>query len=80
MDHWEKKPLKFFNGNPSIFIQENAFENVVCKMVAILCGLNALNHWEIKLVGLGERGITADHQQWSFASLMTTHVSIMSLY
>ena len=29
-----------FNRNSNIFIQENAFESVACKMVAILPGLN----------------------------------------
>ena len=32
-----------FNRNSNIFIQENAFENVVCKMASICLGLNVLN-------------------------------------
>ena len=31
-----------FNRNPNIFIQENAFENVVCEMASICLGLNVL--------------------------------------
>ena len=32
-------------GNSNIFIQENAFENVVCEMASICLGLNVLTHW-----------------------------------
>ena len=32
-----------FNPNSNIFIQENAFENVVCEMASICLGLNVLN-------------------------------------
>ena len=32
-----------FNWNSNIFIQENAFENVIWKMAAICLGLNVLN-------------------------------------
>ena len=32
-----------FNRNSNIFIQENAFENVVCEMASICLGLNVLN-------------------------------------
>ena len=31
-----------FNRNSNIFIQENAFENVVCEMASICLGLNVL--------------------------------------
>ena len=31
-----------FNRNSNIFIQENAFENVVCEMASIFLGLNEL--------------------------------------
>ena len=33
-----------FNRNSNIFIQENAFENVVCKMASICLGLNVLKN------------------------------------
>ena len=32
-----------FNPYSNIFIQENAFENVVCEMTSICLGLNVLN-------------------------------------
>ena len=35
MDPWEQTSVNF-NPNSNIFIQENAFENVVCEMAAIL--------------------------------------------
>ena len=34
-----------FIDNSKVFIQENAFEYVICKMVAILLSLNMLTHW-----------------------------------
>ena len=34
-----------FNQNSTIFIQENTFENVVCKMVTICSGRDEFNSW-----------------------------------
>ena len=34
------------NRNSYIFIQENAFENVVCEMASICLGLSVLNGWK----------------------------------
>ena len=34
-----------FNQNSYIFVEENAFENVVWKMASIFLGLNVLTHW-----------------------------------
>ena len=34
IQQWAKIHLKIHNGNKAIFIQENGFENVICKMMA----------------------------------------------
>ena len=39
---WTNFSEIFFNRNSYIFIQENAFENVVCEMASICLGLNEL--------------------------------------
>ena len=40
-----------FNRNSNIFIQENAFENVVCEIASICLGLNVLRHPDALEVG-----------------------------
>ena len=42
LDSWEQSQRNF-NWNSNIFIQENAFENVVCEMASICLGLNVLS-------------------------------------
>ena len=43
------KLLWNFNRNSNIFIQENAFKNVVCEIVAICLGLNMLTFWRCQI-------------------------------
>ena len=40
--NFRNKPQWNFNRNSNIFIQENAFENIVCEMASICLGLNVL--------------------------------------
>ena len=42
LDSWEQTSLKFCS--KLIFIQENAFENIVCEMAAIRKGIDTMDH------------------------------------
>ena len=50
----EQTSVKFFNRNWYTLIQENAFENVVCKMEAILSPIQCVKL--IHLLAIGRRG------------------------
>ena len=45
---WEQIS-EYLNGNSVIFIQENAFQDVVCKLAAILCRGDELNSDKLSL-------------------------------
>ena len=58
------KLLWNLNLNADISIQENAFENVVCEIVAICLGLNVLNFWFFPSSATFPYNLCALHSEW----------------
>ena len=62
-----------FNLNSNIFMQENAFENVVCEMASICLGLNVLTHWgQNKMAAILQKFVPKGHtgNMWALIGLM----------
>ena len=79
LDHWEQKSVKWtignknqwnLNRNSNIFIQENAFENIVWKMTAILSRPKCVKKIFVKWWA---QWLSASLRQWNYCCLALSH-------